>query len=78
MPTALQLEELKWIVITSENAEEVFRKLEEKGIDPVLFSLTDKDFEMQAKNFTQIKEKLQERNNFLEEYKKYYEPKEEE
>ncbi len=78
MPTALQLEELKWIVITSENAEEVFRKLEEKGIDPVLFSLTDKDFEMQAKNFTQIKEKLQETNNFLEEYKKYYEPKEEE
>ena len=75
MPTALQLEELKWIVITSENAEEVFRKLEEKEIDPVLFSLTDKDFEMQAKNFTQIKEKLQERNNFLEEYKKYYEPK---
>ena len=78
MPTALQLEELKWIVITSENAEEVFRKLEEKGIDPVLFSLTDKDFEMQAKNFTQLKEKLQEANNFLEEYKKYYEPKEEE
>ena len=32
MPTALQLEKLKWIVITSENAEEVFRKLEEKGI----------------------------------------------
>ena len=78
MPTALQLEELKWIVITSENAEEVFRKLEEKGIEPVLFSLTDKDFEMQAKNFTQLKEKLQEANNFLEEYKKYYEPKEEE
>ena len=78
MPTALQLEELKWIMITSENTEEVFRKLEEKGIDPVLFSLTDKDFEMQAKNFTQIKEKLQETNNFLEEYKKYYEPKEEE
>ena len=44
MPTALQLEELKWIIITSENAEEVFRKLEEKGIDPVLFRLTDKDF----------------------------------
>jgi len=78
MPTALQLEELKWIVITSKNAEEVFRKLEEKEIDPVLFRLTDKDFEMLAKNFTQIKQKLQETNNLLEEYKKYYEPKEEE
>ena len=78
MPTALQLEELKWIIITSENAEEVFRKLEEKGIDPVLFRLTDKDFEMLAKNFAQIRQKLQETNNLLEEYKKYYEPKEEE
>ena len=77
-PTPLELEQLRWIIITSENAEEVFRKLEEQGIDPVLFGLTDKDFEMLAKNFTQIKQKLQETNNLLEEYKKYYEPKEEE
>ena len=27
MPTPLQLEEIKWIIITSENAEEVFAKL---------------------------------------------------
>ena len=73
MPTALELEQLKWIVITSENAEEVFKKLEEAGIDPVLFGLTDKDFELLAKNFAQIRQKLQETNNLLEEYKKYYE-----
>jgi len=75
MPTALQLEELKWIVITSENAQEVFKKLEEAGIDPVLFGLTDKDYELLAKNFAQIRQKLQETNNLLEEYKKYYESK---
>ena len=78
MPTPLQLEELKWIVITSENAEEVFAKLEAAGIDPVLFGLTDKDFEMLAKNFAQIRQKLQETNNLLKEYKKYYEPTKEE
>ena len=72
MPTALELEQVKWIIITSENAEEVFKKLEEAGIDPVLFGLTDKDFEMLAKNFAQIRQKLQETNNLLEEYKKYY------
>ena len=76
MPTALQLEELKWIIITSENAEEVFKKLEEAGIDPVLFGLTDKDYQVLARNFAQIRQKLQETNNLLEEYKKYYEPKE--
>jgi tRNA nucleotidyltransferase/poly(A) polymerase len=77
MPTALQLEELKWIVINSKNAQEVFAKLEEAGIDPVLFGLTDKDYQLLAKNFAQIRQKLQETNNLLEEYKKYYEPNEE-
>ena len=73
MPTALQLEELKWIIITSENADEVFAKLEAAGIDPVLFGMTGQDYLVLARNFAQIRQKLQETNNLLEEYKKYYE-----
>ena len=73
MPTALELEQVKWIIITSENAQEVFAKLEAAGIDPVLFGLTDKDYQILSKNFAQIRQKLQETNNLLEEYKKYYE-----
>ena len=73
MPTPLQMEEIRWIIINSENAEEVFKKLEEAGIDPVLFGITDKDFQVLARNFAQIRQKLQETNNLLEEYKKYYE-----
>ena len=69
MPTALQMEEIKWIIITSENAQEVFKKLEEAGIDPVLFGITDKDYQVLARNFAQIRQKLQETNNLLEEYK---------
>ena len=72
-PMPLTLEDIRWIIITSENAQEVFKKLEEAGIDPVLFGLTDKDYELLAKNFAQIRQKLQETNNLLEEYKKYYE-----
>ena len=73
MPTPLQMEEIYWYIITSENAEEVFAKLEAAGIDPVLFGITDKDFQVLARNFAQIRQKLQETNNLLEEYKKYYE-----
>ena len=72
-PMPLTLEDIRWIIITSENAQEVFQRLEEQGIDPVLFGLTDKDYEMLAKNFAQIRQKLQETNSLLEEYKKYYE-----
>ena len=76
MPDALTLEKVRWIVITSENAQEVFAKLEKEGIDPVIFGLTDKDYEILSKNFAQIRAKLQETNNLLEQYKKYYESEE--
>jgi hypothetical protein len=73
-PSALQLEQLRWIIITSENAEEVFKKLEEEGIDPVIFGLTDKDFELLAKNFARIRNQLKITNDLLDKYKEYYEP----
>ena len=72
-PSPLELENLQWIIITSENADEVFRKLEEKGIDPVLWGLTDKDFELLAKNFARIRNQLMVTNNLLDKYKEYYE-----
>ena len=73
-PTPLELENLRWIIITSENAEEVFKKLEEQGIDPVLWGLTDKDFELLAKNFARIRNQLMVTNELLDKYKEYYEP----
>ena len=72
-PTPLELENLKWIIITSNNAEEVFKKLEEQGIDPVLWGLTDKDFELLAKNFARIRNQLKITNDLLDKYKEYYE-----
>ena len=71
------MEKIHWHIITSENAEEVFKKLEADGIDPVLWGLTDKDFELLAKNFAQIRNKLVETNALLEKYKEYYEGEEE-
>ena len=72
-PTPLELEKLQWIIITSEIAEEVFNRLEEAGIDPVLFGLTDKDFELLAKNFARIRNQLKITNDLLDKYKEYYE-----
>jgi hypothetical protein len=76
-PTPLQLEQIKWIIITSENANEVFKKMEEQGLDPVLFGLTDNDYQLIAKNFAQIRNQLKITNDLLDKYKEYYEPKEE-
>ena len=73
-PTPLELEQLQWIIITSENSDEVFAKLEAAGIDPVIFGLTDKDFELLAKNFARIRNQLKLTNDLLDKYKEYYEP----
>ena len=73
-PTPLELENLRLIIITSKNADEVFKKLEEQGIDPVLWGLTDKDFELLAKNFARIRNQLKITNDLLDKYKEYYEP----
>ena len=77
-PTPLELEQLRWIIITSENAEEVFKKLEEQGIDPVIFGLTDKDYQILAKNFARIRNQLKVTNDLLDKYKEYYEEDEDE
>ena len=72
-PTIQQLEELKWIIITSENTDEVFKKMKEKGIDPVIFGLSDNDFKLLAKNFAQIRAHMMKLNVMIDEYKDYYE-----
>ena len=64
---------IKWIIITSENADEVFKKMEEQGLDPVLFGLTDNDYQLIAKNFAQIRNQLKITNDILDKYKEYYE-----
>ena len=51
----------------------MFTRLEEAGIDPVLFGLTDKDFELLAKNFARIRNQLKITNDLLDKYKDYYE-----
>ena len=52
----------------------MFKKLEDSGIDPVLWGLIDKDFELLAKNFVRIRNQLKITNDLLDKYKEYYEP----
>ena len=68
------MEKIQWIIVTSENAEEVFKKMEEQGLDPVLFGLTDNDYQLIAKNFARIRNQLKITNDLLDKYKEYYEP----
>jgi hypothetical protein len=72
-PQTPKLEEIRWTIITSENAEQVFTKLKEQGKDPVLFGLSDDDYELLSKNFAQIRAYMIQQGLTLEQYREYYE-----
>jgi hypothetical protein len=72
-PETPKLEDIKWVIITSENANEVFAKLKEQGKDPVLFGLSDDDYQLLSKNFAQIRAFMIKQGMTLEQYRKYYE-----
>ena len=72
-PETPRIDDLNWIIITSENAEEVFAKLKEQNVDPVLFGLTDNDYEILAVNFAQIRAYMIKQKLTLDQYREYYE-----
>ena len=75
-PEPIKMDELNWIIITSENADEVFAKLKENNTDPVLFGLTDDEYEDLSMNFAQIRNYIIQQNFILDKYKEYYESEE--
>jgi len=76
-PATPKMDELKFIIIHSNNAEEVFAKMKEQGKDPVLFGLSDDDYETLAKNFAQIRAYMIQQQLIIDQYREYYEPVEE-
>lgn len=73
-PEPVKLDKIDWIVVSSENAEEMFARLKEEGYDPVVFGLSDEEYEDLAMNFAQIRAYIIKQNEILKKYREYYEP----
>ena len=76
-PDPLNLTPTNWIIITKENAVQIFEELEEKGIDPVLFGITDEGYKQLSMDFLEIRQYLQYQKFIIGKYREYYEPKKE-
>ena len=72
-PAELRLKELEFIIITRDNAEEVFAQLEKDKLDPVLIGLSDEGYEVLALNYSDIMTYIQQQNSIIKAYKNYYE-----
>ena len=51
----------------------MYAKMKENKTDPVIFGLSDEDYELISKNFAQIRAYMIQQNQIIDEYKKYYE-----
>ena len=76
-PDPMNLTPTNWIIITKENAVQIFEELEEKGIDPVLFGITDEGYKQLSMDFLEIRQYLQYQKFIIGKYREYYEPKKE-
>jgi hypothetical protein len=71
--TKLNLNEVEWIVITKDNAEEVFAELEKSRKDAALVGLTDEGYKVLSMNYSDIMAYIQQQNAIIAAYKNYYE-----
>jgi len=78
LPPVVVLEQINWKIINEGNQEEVFAELKRANIDPVLFGLTDEDYELLQRNNVQMRNQIIRYRQIIEAYKEYYEPKKQE
>lgn len=74
-PDSLRLKPVQWIVVTPQNAEQVFRQLEARGLDPVLFALSDDGYMSLAETMGEVRNFMNTQRQIIIQYKKYYEEK---
>lgn len=74
-PKPLKPHEIKWIVITPENAEKVWADLRAKNIDLVLFALTDDGYEQLSVDTANTRNFIFQQREILIRYREYYESK---
>lgn len=75
-PAPLRLKTPQWIVITPENADNVWEELKNKNTNLVLFAVTDQGYENLSLNMVEIRNFINMQRQIIIKYKEYYEPKE--
>jgi hypothetical protein len=63
----------KWLLVTEDNAKQIFEYLKSKGVDPVLFAVTDEDYQLIAINHLKVRNFILINTNIINKYKDYYE-----
>jgi hypothetical protein len=72
-PNQLELDNIKFIVVTKDNFDQVIQKAIQNGQEPVLISLSPNDYKNLSLNIKKIENYLREQRKIIILYKNYYE-----
>jgi hypothetical protein len=73
-PSPLRLNKIEWIVVTPQNADAVFARLEANRQTPVLFAVTDQGYMNMAITMAELRNFINTQRQIIIQYKSYYEP----
>lgn len=71
----VKMKQVKWMVVTKENVASTFNSLEKGGKTPILFGISDDDYENLSLNMLELQNYIESNNIILLEYRKFYEAK---
>lgn len=67
----LDLQNVRWTVVTPENATQVFEDLKKRGVDAALFALTDEGYVALSTNMEKVQGQLHQQRLVIIEYQTY-------
>ena len=73
-PNPLKMYDVEWIIVTKDNAMELFEQLKSDGGEYSVFAVTDTGYEALQINYANIRNILAEQRQIIISYKEYYEP----
>ena len=72
-PDPLSMRDVEWIIVTKDNAMEIFEEIKSGGGEYSVFAVTDTGYESLQMNFAEIRNHLAEQRQIIVSYKEYYE-----
>jgi hypothetical protein len=74
MPQPVTARPLEWIIITPENAEQIWARLKESNKDIVIIGLSDDGYETLSVTIAELRNMIASQRQIILKYKEYYEP----
>lgn len=72
-PKSVQMNDVEFIIITERNSKEALSKLNDAGLEPVIFGLSGTDYKSLSTNMQEIIKHILTQRKIIKKYKDYYE-----